>query len=270
MPEPVADAPMSELRSADCRVRMSATTRIVPADNLVGLVHGKVASRALHVALQLAAHLGQLGHGPRAIRGKSELGPRSGNADHGNAIGRANARPDERLGGAPRNQFIARGDVRLVEHEQVEVSSRGAAVRRDLRGQRPQRRLLVHARRLADVLEEQQRKRLPVFDDLEFFRPDVAHRPAVPIGYADVEAHQIHAGLEDRRLGGLRRHRDRRREQGRKEQPHFYRILTRCAFSGSPNIVHSCAATTRVSGVGETRSISSISRSDSALRPMAR
>ena len=44
---------------------------------------------------------------------------------------------------------------------------------------------------------------------------------------------------------------------------------TAAAFSGSPNIVHSCAARFTASSVGETRTISSIARAASASRPFA-
>ena len=42
------------------------------------------------------------------------------------------------------------------------------------------------------------------------------------------------------------------------------------AFSGSPNIVHSWAASDRPSGVGAMRNNSSMARSLSASRPIAR
>src|SRR5436189_780 len=70
-------------------------------------------------------------------------------------------------------------------------------------------------------------------------------------GHADVEPHDVRAGSEHRGLPlGLKRRRGGERgEPGAEERGHARRngahaqgILTRCAFPGSPNMVHNFAA----------------------------
>ena len=62
-------------------------------------------------------HLLQLRRGPRAIRRESHLRPGPGDADDRDAIGRADARLDERLRRAPRDLFVAGRDVGLIENQ---------------------------------------------------------------------------------------------------------------------------------------------------------
>ena len=201
--------------------------------------------------------------------------PGPGNADNRNAIGRADPRLDERLCRAPRDLFVAGRDVGLIENQDIEVAPGRAAVARHLGRHRTDRRLCVTAGRLVDVLEQEDRPRRAVLDDLDFLGAQITQRPAGSVGHADVEAHEVRAGPEDRRRpapslveGRLRGEPGNENQQG--NEAHGHRILTRCAFSGSPNMVQSCAAMARPSAVGVTRSSSSTARSESRSRPIAR
>ena len=142
----------------------------------------------------------QRGDRAGAIRGETDLRPRSRHAEDGDPIRRAHARADEGFGRAARDLLVARGNVLLIEDQHVEVPTRRAAVRGHFGGHRAHRRVGVRAGGLLDVLKEKERADLAVFDDLDFVGPEVDDRPAVRVGDAQVEAHQLDTGPEDRLL----------------------------------------------------------------------
>ena len=88
------------------------------------------------------------------------------------------------------------------------------------------------------MLKEEGGPGMAVLDDLDLVLAKIRDWPAGAVGHAHVEPHQIRAGSEHR-LRGRRSGGQHRGQQGRTNHPHFHRILTRAAFSGSPNMVHS-------------------------------
>src|SRR4029079_6195507 len=124
--------------------------------------------------------------------------PRAGDADNRDAIGRTDARLDERFGRMPRDLLVAGRDVGLIEDQDVAMTSGSAAGARDFCGNRAKRRFGIAPRGLVDVLEEQNWPRGIVFDDLEFVGTQIPDRAAGGVSDPDVEADELRSRFENR------------------------------------------------------------------------
>jgi hypothetical protein len=109
---------------------------------------------------------------------------------------------------------VPRLDVLLVEYQDVEMTARRALVRRDLTRDRPSRHVRVGARRLLDVLKQQDGPRAALFDDFDFVGTEVAHRVPLCVQHAYVEPDDLRSGTKDR-LCRLRGRGRRERDAGR-------------------------------------------------------
>ena len=86
----------------------------------------------------------------------------------------------------------------LIEHEHVQMSARGALVRRDLARHGAARDVCVRVGRLFDVLKEHDRPPFATFDDFDLFLREVTYRPSLFVEDADVQADELDAGSECR------------------------------------------------------------------------
>src|SRR5207247_4891999 len=154
------------------------------------------AERAEGLRRRHAADLDQLRDDPSPVCGESELRPRTRQRVERDAIAATQARLDESFGRLTRTLLVAGRKVQLIEDEYVQMTPRGALIRRHFAGHGVTRDLGVRLGRLFDVLEQHDGTDVAMLGDFHLVLAQIANRTAVCVDDAYVETRQLHARSE--------------------------------------------------------------------------
>src|SRR6185437_4394593 len=102
--------------------------RLVTRRDLVRLLKCPASETGQDLSLETPADLIELRDGALCVIGELQVRPGAGNAEHGDAIGRADSRADELRRRVTRVLLVAGRDVLLVEDEDIEMAARRRVV----------------------------------------------------------------------------------------------------------------------------------------------
>ena len=106
---------------------------VVAVGDFIRFLNREAAGGCGHVPLEGAVDPLEGREGAVTIRRESNIRSGPGKTDDGDAIGRPDSGLDECFGGPPRDLFVARRDVVLVEHQQVQMPAWSALITGDFR-----------------------------------------------------------------------------------------------------------------------------------------